>query len=69
MQRSHVIIVADTGSFRAFDLEYPPERAPYPRQFEAIDIVESHQLLSERVTDQAGAMPNGSSPKLYVAHG
>ncbi len=62
MPRSHVIIVADTGSFRAFDLEYPPEREPFPRKVEALDLTETNRLLSEKVTDQAGAMPNGAAP-------
>ncbi len=62
MPEPHIIIVADTGSFRAFKLEHPPEREPFPREIESIDLIASHQLLHEKVTDQAGAMPSGGAP-------
>ncbi len=61
MPKSHIIIVADTGSFRAFGLEHPPEREPFPREFESIDLIATNQQLHEKVTDQAGAMPSGGA--------
>ncbi len=62
MSQTHIIIVADTGSLRAFELEHPPERSPFPREIEAIDLIATNKQLHEKVTDQAGAMPSGGAP-------
>jgi hypothetical protein len=61
MLTPHIIIVADTGTFRAFELEHPPGRDPFPREIEAVDVVVTNQQLHEKVTDQAGAMSGGGA--------
>ncbi len=62
MPELQIIIVADTGTFRAFKLEYPSGRDPFPREIESLDLIATNQQLHEKVTDQAGAMPSGGAP-------
>lgn len=58
---SSLLIVTDRGSFKAYALEATPARGVMPRLLETFQIADAHGRFQDKVTDQAGAFPNGGT--------
>ena len=54
MVPASIIITADRGSLKAYQVNETPTRGPSLKLIQAFDITEAHGRLFDKVTDQAG---------------
>ena len=54
-----IIIAADRGSLKAYQVNETPTRGPSLKLVQAFDITDAHGKLLDKVTDQAGRFPVG----------
>ena len=52
-----LVIVADRGSLKAFQVNETPTRGPSLKLIQAFDITDAHGKLIDKVTDLAGRFP------------
>ena len=52
-----IVITADRGSLKAYQVNETPTRGPSLKLIQAFDITEAHGRLFDKVTDQAGRCP------------
>jgi len=52
-----LVIVADRGSLKAYQVNETPTRGPSLKLVQAFDITDAHGKLSDKVTDLAGRFP------------
>jgi len=52
-----LVIVADRGSLKAYQVKETPTRGPSLKLVQAFDITEAHGKLIDKVTDLAGRFP------------
>jgi len=58
---SSLIIVTDRGSLKAYAVESTGYRSAMPRLLESFQIADAHGRYQDKLTDQAGAFPNGGT--------
>lgn len=56
-----LIIVTDRGSFKAYKVSKTPTRGPHLELVQAFDTTDAHGRLQDKLTDHAGAYPDGSA--------
>ena len=54
MVPASIVITADRGSLKAYQVNETPTRGPSLKLIQAFDITEAHGRLLDKVTDQAG---------------
>ncbi len=59
MQTTSLIIVADRGSLKAYQVDHTPTRGPSLQLVQAFDITDGHRSLQDQFTDGAGQFPVG----------
>ena len=52
-----IVITADRGSLKAYQVNETPTRGPSLKLIQAFDITDAHGRLFDKVTDQAGRFP------------
>jgi len=52
-----IVITADRGSLKAYQVNETPTRGPSLKLIQAFDITDAHGRLSDKVTDLAGRFP------------
>jgi hypothetical protein len=57
MTPTSLIIVADRGSLKAYQVDETPTRGPSLRLIQAFDLTDAHGKLVDKVTDLAGRFP------------
>src|SRR5205814_9831856 len=62
MTPTSLIIVTDRGSLKAYKVSKTPTRGPQLEIVQAFDTTDAHGRLQDKLTDQAGAFPNGAAP-------
>ena len=62
MTPTSLIIVTDRGTLKAYKVNDTPTRGPSLRLVQAFDTTEAHGRYQDKMTDQAGAFPNGAAP-------
>ena len=62
MTPTSLIIVTDRGSLKAYKVSETPTRGPHLQLVQAFDTTEAHGRYQDKLTDQAGAFPNGAAP-------
>ena len=61
MTRTSLIIVTDRGSLKAYKVDETPNRGPGLRLVQAFDTTDAHGRYEDKLTDQAGAFPDGNA--------
>lgn len=61
MTPTSLIIVTDRGSLKAYKVEETPNRGPALRLVQAFDTTDAHGRYEDKLTDQAGAFPDGNA--------
>ncbi len=61
MKSPDLLLLADRGQFKAYEVRHPDGRGLAVRLIDAYMPIEPHKKISERYTDQAGAFPNQGS--------
>jgi hypothetical protein len=56
-----LVLLADRGQFKAFEIEKTPSGSQTPRLVKSLQLQEAGQRYSEKFTDQAGSFPNGGT--------
>lgn len=54
MKQKRIILVADLGGVKAYQLSFPVGREPFPQLLEVIQFREAHERLQDIVSDEAG---------------
>jgi Protein required for attachment to host cells len=54
MVTASIVITADRGSLKAYEVNETPTRGPSLKLIQAFDITDAHGRLLDKVTDQAG---------------
>lgn len=57
MTSSSLVIVADRGSLKAYQVNETPTRGPSLKLIQAFDVADAHGKLIDKVTDLAGRFP------------
>jgi hypothetical protein len=57
MTPTSLVIVADRGSLKAYQVNETPTRGPSLKLVQAFDITDAHGRLGDKVTDLAGRFP------------
>ena len=57
MVSASIVITADRGSLKAYQVNETPTRGPSLKLVQAFDITDAHGRLLDKVTDQAGRFP------------
>ena len=57
MTSSSLVIVADRGSLKAYQVSETPTRGPSLKLIQAFDVTDAHGRLIDKVTDLAGRFP------------
>ena len=57
MTPTSLVIVADRGSLKAYQVNDTPTRGPSLKLMQAFDITDAHGKLVDKVTDMAGRFP------------
>jgi Protein required for attachment to host cells len=57
MTASSLVIVADRGSLKAYQVNETPTRGPSLKLIQAFDVTDAHGKLIDKVTDLAGRFP------------
>jgi len=57
MVPASIVITADRGSLKAYEVNETPTRGPSLKLVQAFDITDAHGKLLDKVTDQAGRFP------------
>jgi hypothetical protein len=57
MTSSSLVIVADRGSLKAYQVNETPTRGPSLKLVQAFDVTDAHGKLIDKVTDLAGRFP------------
>ena len=57
MFSASIVITADRGSLKAYQVNETPTRGPSLKLIQAFDITDAHGKLSDKVTDLAGRFP------------
>ena len=57
MVPASIIVTADRGSLKAYQVNETPTRGPSLKLIQAFDITDAHGKLSDKVTDFAGRFP------------
>jgi len=57
MTPSSLVIVADRGSLKAYEVNETPTRGPSLKLVQAFDVTDAHGRLIDKVTDLAGRFP------------
>jgi Protein required for attachment to host cells len=57
MTPSSLVIVADRGSLKAYQVTETPTRGPSLKLMQAFDVTDAHGRLIDKVTDLAGRFP------------
>jgi hypothetical protein len=57
MFSASIVITADRGSLKAYQVHETPTRGPSLKLIQAFDITDAHGKLSDKVTDLAGRFP------------
>jgi Protein required for attachment to host cells len=57
MTPTSLVIVADRGSLKAYQVNETPTRGPSLKLMQAFDITDAHGKMVDRVTDLAGRFP------------
>ena len=57
MTPSSLVIVADRGSLKAYQVNETPTRGPSLKLVQAFDVTDAHGRLIDKVTDLAGRFP------------
>ncbi|HEX4639267.1 MAG TPA: host attachment protein [Chthoniobacterales bacterium] len=57
MVSASIVITADRGSLKAYEVNETPTRGPSLKLIQAFDITEAHGRLLDKLTDQAGRFP------------
>jgi len=57
MGPASIVITADRGSLKAYQVNETPTRGPSLKLIQAFDITDAHRRLLDKVTDQAGRFP------------
>lgn len=66
MTPSSLVIVADRGSLKAYQVGETPTRGPSLKLIQAIDLADAHGKLTDKLTDAAGRFAvteNAGSPR------
>lgn len=61
MTPTSLIIVTDRGSLKAYKVDETPNRGAGLRLVQAFDTTDAHGRYEDKLTDQAGSFPGGSS--------
>ena len=62
MTPTSLIIVTDRGSLKAYKVSETPTRGFHLELVQAFDTTDAHGRYQDKLTDQAGAFPNGAAP-------
>src|ERR1700722_10637467 len=57
MTPSSLVVLADRGSLKAYQVHETPTRGPSLKLVQAFDVADAHGRLVDKVTDQAGRFP------------
>lgn len=57
MTTASLVIVADRGSLKAYQVNETPTRGPSLKLVQAFDVTDAHGRLIDKVTDSAGRFP------------
>ena len=57
MTQTSLVIVADRGSLKAYQVNETPTRGPSLKLMQAFDITDAHGKMIDKVTDLAGRFP------------
>jgi hypothetical protein len=58
---SSLLIVTDRGFLKAYAVEATSNRSAMPRLLESFQVADAHGRYQDKLTDQAGAFPNGGT--------
>jgi hypothetical protein len=59
MTSASLIVVADRGNVKAYQVNETPTRGPSLQLVQAIELTDAHGRYNEKLTDQAGRFPVG----------
>ena len=62
MTPTSLVVVADRGNVKAYKVEDTPNRGPSLQLVQAFEITDAHGRMQDKLTDQAGAFPDGAGP-------
>jgi hypothetical protein len=59
MTPASLIIVADRGSLKAYQVDEAPNRGPSLQLLQSVELTDAHGRYQDKLTDQAGRFPVG----------